>query len=237
MAEGWTESAEAWIADMGETGDWGRRYVLDPALLARVRLRPYRRALDIGCGEGRFCRILAREGIAATGLEPTARLLEEAQRRDPSGDYRHGRAEKLPFADAGFDLVLSCLTLIDIDDYQAAIGEMARVLAPGGTLLVANLTSFNTARVRNADDSAFHPMHRYMEERCEWDSWRGIRVQNWHRPLSAYMRTFLDQGLLLAHFDEPRPDGAGAAEANRYLQAPWFLTMEWRKPAAGETTH
>lgn len=53
---GWKASAKAWIADMGEQGDYGRRFVLDAPMIARLRRLNGGRALDIGCGEGRFCR-------------------------------------------------------------------------------------------------------------------------------------------------------------------------------------
>ncbi|MEY2884679.1 MAG: hypothetical protein RL490_2403, partial [Pseudomonadota bacterium] len=65
MTNGWAESAAAWIADMGETGDFGRRHVLDAPMQARIAGRGHRTALDVGCGEGRFCRALAASGIAA----------------------------------------------------------------------------------------------------------------------------------------------------------------------------
>src|SRR5690606_16488180 len=128
MSDGWKESAEAWIASMGESGDFGRQFILDAPMLARVRKGGFDRALDVGCGEGRFCRLLRGEGIETIGIDPTEALLEQARRRDPSGDYRLGRAEKLDFADGSFDLVVSYLTLIDIEDIDAAIFEMARVL-------------------------------------------------------------------------------------------------------------
>src|SRR3954447_12972017 len=145
MNGGWSESAGAWIASLGDEGDFTRRYVTDPAMIARVEGRGFRAALDVGCGEGRFCRMLGQLGVAATGVDPTPRLIDEAVRRDPAGDYRIGRAEMLEFADARFDLVVSYLTLIDIPDIEQAVAEMERVLAPGGTLLIANLTSFTTA--------------------------------------------------------------------------------------------
>ena len=44
MSGGWTESAEAWIAAMGERGDWGREFVLDPAMLTRLNGSPIYRA-------------------------------------------------------------------------------------------------------------------------------------------------------------------------------------------------
>lgn len=54
MSDGWDESAAAWIADMGDDGDFGRRFVLDAPMVARVRAGSFEAALDVGCGEGRF---------------------------------------------------------------------------------------------------------------------------------------------------------------------------------------
>src|SRR5689334_20980747 len=145
MDNGWENSAEAWINSMGERGergDWGRQHVLDPVMLSRVSAGRFTNALDVGCGEGRFCRMLKAAGVAATGIDPTPALLETAQRRDPDGDYRSGRAEQLEFPDSNFDLVVSYITLVDIPDFRAAIREMARVLRPGGSLLIANLTGY-----------------------------------------------------------------------------------------------
>jgi SAM-dependent methyltransferase len=233
---GWAESAAAWIADMGEEGDYGRAFVLDGPMLARVRGRGLATALDVGCGEGRFCRMLQEAGIATVGIDPTEELLRQARRRDPNGDYRIGRAEALEFPDHSFDLVVSYLTLIDIDDIDRAIPEMARVLRPGGRLLIANLTSFASA----GPDAGWFPdsgrhlhftIDHYLDERAEWVSWRGIRVKNWHRPLCRYMTLLLGAGLRLTHFDEPAPTGGDPERADRYRRVPWFLVMEWEKPA------
>ena len=234
--DGWKTSAKAWIADMGETGDYGRQYILDAPMTDRVqRLRPGR-VLDVGCGEGRFCRILRREGFEPVGLDPTPELLEAARARDPEGTYVEGRAEALDFAEASFDLVVSCLSLIDMEHADAAIAEMARVLKPGGTLLVANLTGLATARARDGwqrnllGRKTHFAVDRYLEPRAEWQSWRGIRILNWHRPLKDYMQWFLAQGLVLTHFDEPAPVGGPPDRAESYRRAPWYLIMEWRKP-------
>jgi SAM-dependent methyltransferase len=234
MTNGWPESAAAWVADMGERGDFGREFVLDAPMLARIQGRGFTTALDVGCGEGRFCRMLKARGIKAVGIDPTEELLRHARQRDPSGDYRLGRAEQLALADRSFDLVVSYLTLIDIQDIGAAISEIARVLRPGGTLLIANLTSFSTAGPtwrRNADGGPFFSIDNYLEERAEWTAWRGIRILNWHRPLGTYMSLLLDAGLQLRHFAEPAPTGGDPDKAGRYRRVPWFLIMEWEKPA------
>jgi SAM-dependent methyltransferase len=205
MTNGWTESAAAWIAEIGIDGDFGRRFVLDGPMLGRVRGKSFRNVLDVGCGEGRFCRMLKALGIKAIGIDPTEALIRQARAQDPDGDYRIGRAEALDFPDRSCDLIVSYLTLIDIPDIRTAIAEMCRVLEPGGTLLIANLTSFNTAGqpngwVRDADGNPRFFIDHYMEERADWVQWQGIRVHNWHRPLSTYMSLLLDQGLPLRPF-------------------------------------
>ena len=233
--DGWSASAEAWIASLGAAGDFTRRYVTDAPMVARIRGRGFRRALDLGCGEGRFCRILREHGVSATGIDPTARLIDEAVRLDPTGDYRLGRAEALEFPDAQFDLVVSYLTLIDVAELEEAISEAVRVLAPGGTLLIANLASFSTAGAENgwiaaADGTRLgFALDRYLADRAIWSEWDGIRILNWHRPLSRYLGLLLEQGLRLVHFSEPPATGPAAEEIAEYARAPWAYLMEWLK--------
>ena len=74
MDNGWTESAEAWIADMGEHGDFTRRCVLDAAMTGRVAGRGFAMALDVGCGErGSWTRpaIITRAGPSNCPSSPT----------------------------------------------------------------------------------------------------------------------------------------------------------------------
>jgi SAM-dependent methyltransferase len=236
MTDGWVASAEAWIAAQGERGDYARQTVLDKPMLERIKQRRVDRALDVGCGEGRFCRTLAAEGIEVVGVDPTEAFLARARSLHPGGDYRLGRAESLDLPDGSFDLVVSYLTLIDIPDIGRAIPEMARVLRPGGRLLIANLTNLITASpdmgwVRGGDGERLHfRIDDYSHERSTWTEWDGIRIVNWHRPLSQYMSLLLAQGLILRHFDEPQPEGGDSARAALYRRVPWFVIMEWEKP-------
>jgi len=177
--------------------------------------------------------MMRADGIHAVGIDPTAALLDAARARDPEGDYREGRAEALNFASGTFDLVVSYLTLIDIDDVEHAIPEMARVLKPGGTLLIANIASYASATtgwLRDAGDVARFSLDNYLEERRLYSEWAGISVRNWHRPLSRYMTLLLDAGLKLQHFAEPAPQvGGDPARSGRYRRVPWFNLMEWSK--------
>jgi SAM-dependent methyltransferase len=240
MDNGWENSAQAWIDSMGERGDrgdWGRQHVLDPVMMARVEGGKFGNALDVGCGEGRFCRMLKAAGVRTTGIDPTPAMIEAAQKRDPAGDYRLGRAERLEFSDACFDLVVSYITLVDISDFRAAICEMARVLRPGGSLLMANLTGYISACIDRGwveDDKGkylYYPVDNYLGEFPLWLEWSGIRIVNWHRPLDAYMKAFLEAGLILKFFSEPPPVSGDADHQERARRVPWFVVMEWQRPA------
>jgi len=234
MDNGWDQSASAWITSMGERGDWGREHVLDPVMLGRVDARPFEAALDVGCGEGRFCRAIKERRIPVVGIDPTKQLIKRAKELDPLGDYRLASAEELPFPDETLDLVISYLTLLDIADFRKALREMARVLRPDGTLLIANLNSFITSCshgwIKNGEGRHLHyPVDRYLEEFPEWVEWSNIRIQSWHRPLSSYIRELLGLGLSLGFFDEPMPLSGNAERQALYRRAPWFMVMEWRR--------
>jgi SAM-dependent methyltransferase len=234
----WENSAQAWIASLGERGDRGRQFVLDPAMKPLLATGNFKRTLDVGCGEGRLCRIMAEMGIETTGLDPTDALIAYARSAHPNGRYVEASAQNMPFTDASFDLVVSCLSLIDIPNYRAAIIEMVRVLEPGGTLMIANQTSFKTAgngqglgwQQNLLGHHTHYAIDHYLDDRADRESWKGINVINHHRPLSAYMSALLEQDLVLKHFSEPEPVNAPPEWAARYRRTPWFLVMVWQKP-------
>ncbi len=229
---GWVQSAEAWIESIGDHGDWTRRTFLDAVMLDRATAIGGR-FLDVGCGEGRFVRMLQERGMSGSGIDPVSSLIAKAQERDPQGDYAIGFGEKLAFEDASYDLTIGYLSLIDIEDFRTAIAEMARVTKPGGCLLIANLTSFFTAGTWNRSltgAAKSFQMDNYSEERATREKWAGIDILNWHRPLSAYFEAFLGNGLQLTYFSEPTPPDQNDPKSDRYTRVPGFLVMEWKKP-------
>ncbi len=240
-ADAWNASAPAWIDFVNASGDPGRIHVLDTPMIAHARATGATTALDVGCGEGRFSRMLAAIGIVPTGLDPVAHLLDHARSAQPDATFVEGVAEAMPFDDGTFPLVVSYISLVDIPDYRTAIAEMARVLAPGGTLLIANLCGHVTAvpsdaredddRWQVADDGATSfAMDNYLREFEYYVSWGAIRLRCYHRPLSSYMTALLGAGLTLRHFEEPPYTGPDRAAGARYARAPWFNLMVWQKP-------
>jgi len=233
----WSASAEGWI-EAQRRGDRNRVFLLNAPMLLEAGDVDGKRVLDVGCGEGRFCRMLAQRGAVVTGLDPTPELLDEARRQDPSGAYRQGIAESLPFEAGAFDLVISYITLVDIPDFRAAIAEMVRVLRPGGQLLIANINPFASttprAWYRNEQGEKLHvSVVDYYEERANLLEAGALSLLNWHRPMEQYMEALLGAGLILRRYLEPRPTPEAVEQNPDMLdeyRVPLFHVMRWERP-------
>lgn len=101
------------------------------------------RLLDVGCGDGALASEFVRRGAVVTGLDADPEMIAAAQRRieiefTPM-QLIEGRAEKLPFNDGTFDRVVAVTVLCFVCDVERAVAEMARVLRPGGCLVIGEL--------------------------------------------------------------------------------------------------
>ena len=136
--------------------DWDEMRALDlPAAAvesALVALLPHGnlgRLLDIGTGTGRLLELLGARVTSATGIDASRAMLALARARLaalplPNCPVRLGDMYRLPFPDAGFDLVVLQMVLHYAEDPAAVLAEAARVLAPGGRLVVIDLAAYAT---------------------------------------------------------------------------------------------
>lgn len=96
-------------------------------------------ALDAACGTGRHTRHLVSLGHKVTGIDLTPEMLERARQAVPEAVFHQADLREIPAGDGQFTLVLCGLALAHVADLSSAIAELARVLAPGGHLLVSVL--------------------------------------------------------------------------------------------------
>ncbi|MGZ5356664.1 MAG: class I SAM-dependent methyltransferase [Solirubrobacterales bacterium] len=100
--------------------------------------------LDIACGSGNATIPAARSGARVTGLDLVPSLLEAGRREATEAgveiEWVEGDAENLPFEDGSFDVVISVFGIMFAPDHRRAAGEAARVLRPGGRIVLCNWT-------------------------------------------------------------------------------------------------
>src|SRR5215470_14899070 len=132
---------------------WMQQRLFDPvhsAILhqAESRFKPAS-VLDIGCGSGSLLRKVHDYWPEAhlSGVDPAQGMLSVARQLTPEARFFMGSAEALPLEDASVDLALSTISFHHWQDQAAGVREIARVLRPGGYLLLVDL-SFPTWLVR-----------------------------------------------------------------------------------------
>ncbi len=131
---------QAWRAsDLGCITD----RIEERLILALVGAVQGKHMLDVGCGDGALSVVLAQAGGDVTGLDANPRMLaaalDRASRVDAAVTFIEGYARQLPFADDTFDVVVAITVLCFVADAERAANEMARVLRPGGRLVIGEL--------------------------------------------------------------------------------------------------
>lgn len=109
---------------------------LSAALIEVVGIEPGNRLLDVGCGPGGLTRALAEvigpQNVSA--VDPSEPFVELCREHVPGADVRVAAAEVLPFADDYFDGAFAQLVLSFMSDSERGVGEMKRVVRPGGAI-------------------------------------------------------------------------------------------------------
>jgi ubiquinone/menaquinone biosynthesis C-methylase UbiE len=94
------------------------------------------KVLDIGCAKGNFSRLLYASGAHVTGIDISAELLKQAETLSPKIEFKYGSMTKIPYLAQSFDSAI-CIEVIEhVPQVSEAIAEAARVLKPGGKLVI-----------------------------------------------------------------------------------------------------
>jgi ubiquinone/menaquinone biosynthesis C-methylase UbiE len=114
--------------------------------------------LELGAGTGLNVPHYSRERVTRLVVsEPDPHMAARLRAKEPDAEVVEAPAERLPFADAGFDTVVATLMLCTVDDPGAAVAEVARVLRPGGRLLFLEHVRSGDARLARWQDRLERP--------------------------------------------------------------------------------
>lgn len=238
---GWEKHAQWWID--GFTNGVDPEYEEQIIPLAVSELSSYHNIVDVGCGDGQIARALAAQGSNVLGIDPTPLHIRIARERGGGPVYELGSATAIPVPDESQDAVVACLVFEHIDEVDAAIAEVARVLKPGGRFsFFLNHPLLQTPGSGWIDDHMIDPPEQYwrigpylVESESVEEVERGVHIRFVHRPLSRYVNTLLEHGLVIQRMVEPSPPEGFLARAPEYELAatiPRLLYLRTSKTSA-----
>lgn len=220
-----TETAGWWQREFTEGVD--PEYTEQIIPLIAEEMAGLKAIVDVGTGEGQVARVLSDAGSTVIGVDPVGPQVVEAAKRGGGPSYVQAPADMLPLADGSVDGAVACLVFEHIDALDEAIAEVARVLRPGGRFLfLLNHPLLQTPGSGWIDDQIIDPPEQYwrigaylVEADTVEEVQKDIFIRFLHRPLSRYINTLADNGLVITKMFEPAPPTGFLAQAVEYVEA------------------
>ena len=248
VAAAWNRIADAYdhAITAGSAEDYYRQQVFGPAQLEACGSVAGLDVIDLGCGQGYFCRLLAQEGAVVAGVDIASNLLAHARRHeasDPLG-ITYVEIDAALVGDrwpvSSFDIATACMSLHDMPKPKAVLEGVARLLRPDGRFVFSvphPLTDTPYREWVRLDDGRNGPLRldRYFET--------GPCIMSWSMPsmndpwdLPSHRRTLEEwsdligrAGFMIQRLREPRPTAAQVASDPRLddcYRVPYFLIVE-----------
>lgn len=214
-ADEYQQTHGAFLGDVGFV--WGPEGHQEAALgvLGPAAALAGKRALELGSGAGQCARWLRSQGAAAFGLDLSERQLQHSRRIDDETGIAVpsvcGTATALPFPDHAFDLVFSSFGALQfVAEAARMVGEVARVLTPGGTFAFSVTHPIRWSMPDDAGPDGLRVTSSYWDRTpyVEEDDTGAPRYVEHHRTLGDWVALLYDAGFTLSALHEPQwPEG------------------------------
>lgn len=237
----WEDIASEYAKIISEVGDPRHEQVVNPAVFELLGNLNDKVVLDAGCGNGYLSRRIAKTAKKVIGVDLTEELIKQAknQHNPQNVEFMLGNLENLPFDNEVFEVVLTNLVLIDVENLNLVVSELARVLKKGGRLVMSTLhpcfenpprtyswwTEDKKIRIGRVVQKYFDT-GLIKDDNQQMES--GQVYQHYHYMISDYLNAFSYAGLTLKKTIEPNGNQI-SPDIGMNDHTPTFLVMQYEK--------
>lgn len=244
----WTKVADWYDRLVGDNGSEFHQHVVLPGVLRLLQAQANQKILDVACGQGVLCRLLAERGCEVTGVDAAAPLIDAARQRGPTSiRYHIGDARQITFLPADhFDAAACVLALQNIHPIHPVFVGVARALRTGGRFVVVIMhPAFRGPKETSWgwDDKAgvqYRRVDRYLVPRkapivTRPGAEKDVYTWTFHKPIESFVKASRNAGLLVDALEEwpshkISTSGPRAAAENRARkEIPMFLAIRGLK--------
>jgi ubiquinone/menaquinone biosynthesis C-methylase UbiE len=237
VSKEWDDASESWADFVREGKDYYREEMNSPAAFQIIGNVKGKQVLDLSCGEGYTTRILSRRGAKVAGVDFSRKMIEKAKQKEKSDKlgisyYVSDAVDLREFKSGCFDVVTCFMALMDIERYEEAISEVARVLKKNGRFVFSithpcfewgittsgeTLAEWKYEETAEKETLLLEVKNYFGIVKCEisWDMKRlakPFKTTSFHRTLTDYFQALYQNGFLVAKLIEPKPTSRGATK-------------------------
>ncbi|MCA9385597.1 class I SAM-dependent methyltransferase [Candidatus Dojkabacteria bacterium] len=196
----WDDGVGYYLGVLSETKDPFKKEIDTPRFLKLLGNVSGKSILDIGCGNGEFCRLLSSKGASVMGLDGSERMIAEAKKVCTNCVYVRCdlMSEVIPFEEDTFDIVTAKMLLMNIASIPLVCKKIRRILKPGGIFAVDVVHPVRTILKKYSKTSIKYDedLDYFSEKRGEVN-FQGAKFPFYYRPVEKYINDILSSGFQL----------------------------------------
>lgn len=187
------------------------------------------RVLFAGCGDGDECRDAVSQGAQVEGIDISGKNIEKAIAHSFSGaNFQTMDILDLSFPKGEFDLVISILAVMYIEDIDKALAGFKQVMKDSGRIILVVPHPLIKMMKYNSKEN-------YFLKGKQRETWNGIDRFNYYRLFEDYVDSFTKVGLVINKLLEPEPELSSAEAATETIKYPHFVVFELTKNTTKNT--
>lgn len=176
-----------------------------------------KKVLDLGCGPGRYAKILSDKKAKVIGIDNSENLIEVAKKEAPKAEFIVGDVEKLPFSNNQFDVVISPLVIGHLKDWNKVLKEVNRVLKKNGVFIFSITGPFSLAKEKKRIFfKKIRLVKDYFNERIIYNFWssgkKKHKIAHYHKTYGTIIRYLVNNRFMILDYEDCKP----LEEAKKY---------------------